>query len=111
MADTPAETVTLHESANNSGDLMSHERHPTDAVVTRAEEEFHALERQLTSHSRKSVKKVTTNDSADVEKAPVDDEDRFDLREYLTSSNDANQAAGIKHKVRTANQFQSCSPD
>jgi hypothetical protein len=101
MAATPADTVTLHGSANNSGDLMPPKPH-TDAAVDRAREEFNALERSLTSHSRKSVKKSASNDSSDVEKAPAEDEDeeRFDLREYLTSSNDANQGAGIKHKVR-----------
>lgn len=101
MAATPADTVTLHGSASNSGDLMPPKQAHTDAVVDRAREEFNALERSLTSHSKKSVKKTSSNDSSDVEKAAAEDEEeRFDLREYLTSSNDANQEAGIKHKVR-----------
>ena len=34
----------------------------------------------------------------DIEKGVSDSERPFDLREYLTSSNDANERAGIKHK-------------
>jgi len=75
--------------------------------VASAEQEFAELSRQL---SRRSVVRDTNsastingsqNDSKDVEKGEVHDaDDNFDLREYLVSSNDANQQAGIKHKVR-----------
>jgi ATP-binding cassette subfamily G (WHITE) protein 2 (SNQ2) len=73
--------------------------------VAQAEAEFNALSRQLTKRSElarqqsKSQSSVTATLQQDVEKARVDEFDRFDLREYLTSSNDANQKAGIKHKV------------
>lgn len=104
MADTPADTATLND------DNVSHEREHrsprhVDDVVLRAEAEFDALSRQLTKHSvgaRQSLEKVT---DADPEKGQEDIEESFDLREYLTSSNDANQRAGIKHKVCTP-----CSP-
>lgn len=73
--------------------------------VAQAEAEFNALSRQLTKRSelarqqnRSQSSVAGTLQQQDVEKARVDDFDRFDLREYLTSSNDANQKAGIKHK-------------
>ena len=65
--------------------------------VRRAEEEFNALSRQLSNNTiRKS-----TDSFRDPEKGLDADEEHFNLREYLTSSNDANQQAGIKHKVIT----------
>lgn len=77
--------------------------------VAQAEAEFNALSRQLTKRSelarqqnRSQSSVAGTLQQQDVEKARVDDFDRFDLREYLTSSNDANQKAGIKHKVCSA---------
>ncbi|EPQ60137.1 hypothetical protein GLOTRDRAFT_67504 [Gloeophyllum trabeum ATCC 11539] len=54
--------------------------------VNRAEATFNELSRRL---SQKSVSK-----DADLEKGKA----AFDLREYLTSSNDAHQQAGIRHK-------------
>ena len=74
--------------------------------VRRAEEEFNTLSRQLSNRSTNSIRKSTDSfHASDPEKGlPVDaDEEYFDLREYLTSSNDANQKAGIKHKVITMN--------
>lgn len=63
--------------------------------VRRAEEEFNALSRQLSNNTiRKS-----TDSFRDPEKGLDADEEHFNLREYLTSSNDANQKAGIRHKV------------
>ncbi|KAJ2936375.1 hypothetical protein H1R20_g720, partial [Candolleomyces eurysporus] len=90
MADTPGDTATLNDSDN-----QVHSRH-VDDVVLRAEAEFEALSRQLTKHSQSGQvsKRVV---SEDLEKGD-DEEEAFDLREYLTSSNDANQKAGIKHK-------------
>lgn len=98
----------------------------TGVDVSRAEYDFFALSRQL---SRRSGVAAWDNPSAstvngindppqtagalgdapkdqekfdkDIEKGQSEvEEERFDLKEYLTSSNDANQAAGIKHKVR-----------
>ena len=72
--------------------------------VARAEEEFYALSRQLTARAEAAEKgsqlSVATRAGNDSEKGDNTPE-VFDLREYLTSSNDANQNAGIKHKVRS----------
>ncbi|KAG2022687.1 ABC transporter [Coprinopsis cinerea AmutBmut pab1-1] len=101
MANTPADTLTLNGDPASSGDLSITRHRPTDDVVAQAEEEFNALSRQLTSHSQRDVKRVSkklSTETTDVEAANSDDGQVFDLREYLTSSNDANQRAGIKHK-------------
>ena len=68
--------------------------------VRRAEEEFNTLSRQLSNRSANSIRK-SIDSSHDPEKGLDADEEYFNLREYLTSSNDANQKAGIKHKVIT----------
>ena len=76
MVDTPGDAATL-----------VHEPH---VDISRAENEFNALAQRL----RNSADTVDIQDDIEKgEKAEV-----FDLREYLQSSNDANQAAGIKHK-------------
>jgi len=99
MAETPAETATLYEDDRSTP--SRHASRHVDGVVLRAEAEFNALSRQLTNHSaHKATHSDKKDHSMDIEKAHDNDGDRFDLREYLTSSNDANQAAGIKHKVR-----------
>ncbi len=81
MADTPATTDdnTLYEQG-----------HHVD--IRHAEETFNELSRAL---SRKSThnKGDDSDSSGDLEQGEV-----FDLREYLASSNDAHQSAGIKHK-------------
>ncbi|KAI0945373.1 hypothetical protein AcW1_001611 [Taiwanofungus camphoratus] len=64
--------------------------------VARAEAEFNELSRALTIRSRATEDR--SFDEKDIEKAAAHDEERFDLREYLSSSNDAMQSAGIKHK-------------
>ena len=66
--------------------------------VHRAEEEFYTLSRQLSNRSANTIRK-STESFRDPEKGLDADEELFNLREYLTSSNDANQRAGIKHKV------------
>ena len=76
--------------------------------VDHAIEEFNLLSRQLFVQSE-SASRVTDSGAAnanivvsshDIEKGDLKDElTPFNLRAYLTSSNDANQAAGIKHKV------------
>ncbi|TFY58327.1 hypothetical protein EVG20_g8195 [Dentipellis fragilis] len=77
--------------------------------VQEAENEFYTLSRQLTQAtavsgisfqrsrgaadgSEKSIEKK------DAEKGEFGEAELFDLREYLSSSNEANEAAGIKHK-------------
>ena len=71
--------------------------------VHSAEEEFIALSRQFSIRSANSTRESTISTTAgyDPEKGlDVDQKECFDLREYLTSSNDANQRAGIRHKVK-----------
>lgn len=76
--------------------------------IEKAENSFNELSRQLTQgtvvdddreHEDSRVPTaVGIRTTVDLEKAEVDLEQPFDLREYLTSSNDANDRAGIKHK-------------
>lgn len=70
--------------------------------VAGAETAFNELSRQLTIRSEAAMSTTDFADSVaatkDVEKGAVSQP--FDLHEYLTSSNDANQRAGIRHKVR-----------
>ena len=116
MSDSPADAVTLydqmrateHEQAaprSGDGDATIEIVDDSHVDVAQAENQFHVLERRMTQHSTKdkdqdSVKTATVegSNSDDPEKGKVEPE-RFDLREYLSSSNDANAAAGIKHKV------------
>ena len=70
--------------------------------VRRAEQEFNTLSRQLSNRSANTIRK-STDSYRDPEKGLDADEEYFNLREYLTSSNDANQNAGIRHKVITKN--------
>lgn len=71
--------------------------------VNRAEEQFNELSRQLSKRSEAARSGTRSTESTaashDIEKGAKRDDDHFDLREYLTSSNDANQNAGIAHKV------------
>lgn len=105
MASTPADTITLHEGS--SAEVLTRNHRLTDDVVIKAEEEFNTLARQLTSHSQRDAKNLSQGSSGDhptdLEKGNgTDASEVFDLREYLTSSNDAYQKAGIKHKVRSS---------
>lgn len=81
--------------------------------VELAKRQFAALERRITNRSHHQYEDQTTADqyrsstepgkdrvsssSSDVEKGALQ-EAPFNLRDYLTSSNEANQAAGIQHK-------------
>ena len=110
----PSETPTLQ----GTDEFEPTTRHDT-VDVAQAEREFNDLARQLSREShparsrsrsrsvavrRKWRRRKSTQRDRDVEKLgdvddgfPTDDEP-FDLRAYLTSSNDKHQAAGIKHK-------------
>ncbi|KAI9569434.1 pleiotropic drug resistance ABC transporter [Boletus coccyginus] len=72
--------------------------------IEQAEDTFNELARQLSKHSAHIDQSTHTSRTAsvyshDLEKGDALKADEpFDLREYLMSSNDANQAAGIKHK-------------
>ena len=68
-------------------------------AVAQAENDFGRVQQSL--NTPKASDEFTFRDSHPVDLEKGRDEDRqetFDLREYLTSSNDANSAAGIKHK-------------
>lgn len=112
MADTPGDAATLYE-VKTSGNGSDHDptvtATPSHVNVVQAEHDFNALARQLSNQSQPARQRSASTGStatgrSDIEKG-VDDEDteRFDLREYLTSSNDANQRAGIK--VRTSQTY------
>jgi hypothetical protein len=92
---------------------VSHEDPDAHHVdIAQAEQEFNELSRQLTIRSE-VVQSLTdsTATAHDVEKgAALEQQERFDLREYLTSSNDANQEAGIKHKVRVLFALKTATP-
>lgn len=113
MSDTPGDGATLYEEKrpgeyDPSSTVPSLSTMPSShhVNVARAEEEFNALSRQLTVTSQmerqKSKASSGTAEGKDIEKGGDTSEgyEQFNLREYLTSSNDANQQAGIKHKVR-----------
>ncbi|TRM61565.1 ABC-2 type transporter-domain-containing protein [Schizophyllum amplum] len=81
------------------------EDHHVDVVE--AEKNFNELARSLSrqSRSQRNVRNATNDNAApapmrkaDPEMGKADDDEPFDLHEYLASSNDAQQAAGIKHK-------------
>ncbi|KAK0208987.1 ABC-2 type transporter-domain-containing protein [Desarmillaria ectypa] len=98
--ESPADAATLNEAEIQP---YSRDEIETYVDVDRAEQEFNALSRQLTIRSEGGAenKKWKTTSVKDLEKGvseAIAEESRFDLREYLTSSNDANQNAGIKHK-------------
>ncbi|KAK7063883.1 pleiotropic drug resistance ABC transporter protein [Favolaschia claudopus] len=95
MTDTAKDSTQVQEKGNSTPPRSP--TSPFSVNVAQAEEEFNALSRQLTRHSQAASSGATTRAASDLEKA-VDQEAPFDLREYLTSSNDAQQAAGIKHK-------------
>ncbi|KAJ3718556.1 ABC-2 type transporter-domain-containing protein [Lentinula raphanica] len=103
MADTP-DVRTLYEEqrVDDIESQLPNENTGHHVDVSSAERQFNELSRQL---SRQYSIKKSTLATASVETAQVNDiekgaeeEESFDLREYLTSSNDANQQAGIQHK-------------
>jgi len=85
MTDTPrSDTSTLWQ-----------EHHIHDRVIVpQAEDDFDRVQQSL--RTPKAVEKGVSHGAVDLEKGR--DEETFDLREYLTSSNDASSSAGIKHK-------------
>lgn len=90
MADTPGDDRTLRQDEP--------EAHHVD--VQQAEHIFNELSRALSRRSNQDQEKSPTPSyqGKDIEKGGFPEEGRFDLREYLQSSNDAHQSAGIKHK-------------
>ncbi|KAF5312934.1 hypothetical protein D9619_002752 [Psilocybe cf. subviscida] len=96
MANLSGEGKNLRQSDASQAFEQSGSHHVN---IAEAEEEFNVLSRQLTIRSSEGNHSKDTDSTAavggDLEKGAPE---RFDLREYLTSSNDANQKAGIKHK-------------
>ncbi|KAI0323043.1 ABC-2 type transporter-domain-containing protein [Amylostereum chailletii] len=96
------DTVTLNEGVS-SNDARLNVPEGDHVNVAEAEAHFYALEHQLSIQSQKGLKQHERGlpHFGDIEKgASSDDEGEgtFNLRDYLQSSNDVNQAAGIKHK-------------
>ena len=95
----PAPSLAPGMSASSDADTLREgsasphlpQHHADQVDVAEAEAVFHALERRLTIESQKRSL------HRDAEKGGEDD-GVFNLRDYLQSSNDAQQAAGIKHK-------------
>lgn len=93
MADTPGDDRTL------SGSMGRGTHHGID--IAEAEAEFNQLSRAL---SRRSVTQSQSDNEKDfkehrdIEKGSDEAQEPFDLRAYLSSSNDARQEAGIQHK-------------
>ncbi|CCM03667.1 uncharacterized protein FIBRA_05811 [Fibroporia radiculosa] len=88
MAESPEDDQTLASA--------EYDAHHVDIV--QAEAAFNQLSRALSRRSLASHadEKSEKQHFQDIEQAPS--EEAFDLREYLSSSNDAMQSAGIKHK-------------
>lgn len=103
MANLSGEGKNLRQSDASQAFEQSGSHHVN---IAEAEEEFNVLSRQLTIRSSEGNHSKDTDSTAavggDLEKGAPE---RFDLREYLTSSNDANQKAGIKHKVILPRHF------
>ncbi|KAE9401914.1 pleiotropic drug resistance ABC transporter [Gymnopus androsaceus JB14] len=96
MADTP-DAATLYEEQRADA-IESQVPHQTGHVdVSAAERQFNELSRQLSRHSQKRGSTSSAETANDIEKG-IEQEDAFDLKDYLSSSNDAYQQAGIKHK-------------
>lgn len=90
MADTPT---------SNTSTLWRERGTQDHVIVAQAENDFGQVQQSLTTPKIASKVAVQDSDSIDLEKGREKDrQETFDLREYLTSSNDANSAAGIKHK-------------
>jgi len=95
----PPLPITTDTPTSNASTLWQERNARDHVVVAQAENEFGRLQQSL--GTPKTPNKVASRgpDSADLEKGRDGDrQETFDLREYLTSSNDANSAAGIKHK-------------
>ncbi|KAJ3831790.1 P-loop containing nucleoside triphosphate hydrolase protein [Lentinula raphanica] len=99
MADTP-DVRTLYEEqrVDDIESQLPNENTGHHVDVSSAERQFNELSRQYSiKKSTLATASVETAQVNDIEKG-AEEEESFDLREYLTSSNDANQQAGIQHK-------------
>ncbi|KAI8981169.1 ABC-2 type transporter-domain-containing protein [Trametes punicea] len=93
MADTPGDDRTLSGDATPLPD-------PHHVDVADAEAQFNELQRVLSIRSQQAGSDSTDRPSTepDLEAGEKRQEAGFDLRAYLTSSNDANERAGLAHK-------------
>ncbi|KIM88774.1 hypothetical protein PILCRDRAFT_813749 [Piloderma croceum F 1598] len=99
---TTADTVTLNDEPRSTHHVIVEAGHHS-VDIAQAEATFDELSRRLSMPSQAvyDIAQTGTGDSLssikDLEQGDKNDE-VFDLRDYLTSSNDANEQAGIKHK-------------
>ena len=102
----PSQTPTLLED-NPVVREEAHEEHVTSGVdIQRAEQEFLRLERVATVESRREIlRRRTESISAEKRKSlqayneeQASEPEPFDLREYLSSTNDRETAHGLKHR-------------
>lgn len=101
MTDTP-DANTLYGDKRSNGQLSTSYVQSSEHVdVFRAEQEFNALSRQLTVQSQNPQPNSKTSSATAIQDAEKGEDGTtpFNLRDYLSSSNDANEQAGIKHKV------------
>lgn len=105
MVDTPASDAATLATLNNDNNNDNNRRRIDQVDVRQAETQFNQLQRQLSRPDHdldaQPPSPQPEHPSKDLERASDggdEADERFDLREYLTSSNDASQAAGIKHK-------------
>ena len=101
MSATPASDAATLPTLNRE-DIRPGEDH---IDVDHAEAQFNQLQHDLSKpdygEGTKTISSTPQQEKTlkDIETASLAPAvERFDLREYLTSSNDASQAAGIKHK-------------
>jgi len=90
MTDTPVSTTSTLWQDHNIRDHV---------VIAQAENDFSRVQQSLSTPKVADKTPLRDPSPFDLEKGRDGDrQETFDLREYLTSSNDANSAAGIKHK-------------
>ena len=94
----PSQTPTLHEwNVGSQVDIQGAERafHRLEREASRASDNALRISRN-TFNEKDAIKE---SENYDAEKAEFKNgEEPFDLKEYLSSSNDKNTQAGIKHK-------------
>ncbi|CAK5280362.1 unnamed protein product, partial [Mycena citricolor] len=94
MADWPDDAATSNPPHGNDP-----RPYASGIDVERAKDEFRTLERVLTNRSQhETLSGQTTRAPSDIEKGKQGDEpEPFNLRDYLSASNDAQEQAGIKY--------------
>ena len=86
----------MTDTSTSNTSTLDRERE-VDRAIAQAEDDFGLVQQSL--NTPKAADKVVSRGSIDLEKGRDGDrQETFNLREYLTSSNNANSAAGIKHK-------------